>query len=92
MLIVKYQHYSYISFNIHFRSVTERAMQWQARVRQTFKRKEIEIALLEFSTHQQQQQKKVESKDQDRKSKRAKTKPKTDEMASSEGSDEENDV
>lgn len=38
-------------------SVTERAMQWQARVRQALKRKDIEAALLEFSLYQQKQPK-----------------------------------
>lgn len=69
-------------------------MQWQSRVRQTFKRKEIEMALLEFSTHQQQQQqqKKIEGKDQDRKSKRAKPKNDHDGNASEDGvSDDENE-
>lgn len=64
-------------------------MQWQARVRQTFKRKEIEMALLEFSQHQ----KKNESKDQEKKLKRAKTKSKEHDGIASDGvSDEENDV
>lgn len=39
--------------NISLYSVTERAMQWQARVRQALKRKDIEAALLELSMYQQ---------------------------------------
>lgn len=69
-------------------------MQWQARVRQMFKRKEIEMALHEFTIHQQQQ-KKIDGKDQDRKSKRAKAKLKNEHDGSGGisdgGSDEEND-
>lgn len=64
-------------------------MQWQARVRQAFKRKEVEMALLEFSSHQ----KKIEGKDQEKKLKRAKTKSKDHDGIQSDGvSDEENDV
>jgi hypothetical protein len=79
-------------FSLIFYSVTERAMEWQARVRQTFKRKEIEMALLEFST--QQQPKKIEGKEQERKSKRSKTKSRNDNdgIETDGGSDEENDV
>jgi hypothetical protein len=64
-------------------------MQWQARVRQAFKRKEIEMALLEFSSHQ----KKSEGKDQEKKLKRSKTKKDHEGIDQLDGvSDEENDL
>lgn len=74
-------------------------MQWQARVRQALKRKDIEAALLEFSMYQQKQPKIEQqgnnNKDsQERKGNRkAKGKPKNETDAiqqPSDGSDEEN--
>lgn len=84
---------------IIIQSVTERAMQWQARVRQALKRKDIEAALLEFSVYQQKQPKveqQSNNKDsQERKGNRkSKGKPKSEadviQQHSSDGSDEEN--
>jgi hypothetical protein len=48
-------------------------MEWQARVRQAFKRKDIEIALLEFSLHQQ---KKTENYEENTEQKLKTSKPK----------------
>lgn len=65
-------------------------MQWQARVRQALKRKDIEMALLEFS--HQQKQKPDQNKDQlllERKStKRSKVKSKNEQDGISPGSSE----
>lgn len=63
-------------------------MQWQARVRQAFKRKEIEMALMEFSSYQ----KKNENKDQEKKLKRSKTKKDHDGIQTDSISDEENEM
>lgn len=65
-------------------------MQWQARVRQAFKRKEIEMALMEFSSYQ----KKCEGKDQDKKMKKSKTKKDHEgiQIQLESISDEENDL